>query len=208
MSEHLKFQSIKFEGYKALRDVTVRLAHMNILVGSNNHGKSTIIGAFRVLTQGLTQMRTRKSIGITGPKGPRPGWEIPEDSLPISFENIHTNYESIPTLVTFTLSNSTYLYLYFPPDGGCFIFGDHEGNFIRRPLDLKKIPIDITVVPVLGPLEHREQPVLEETVRKNLITTRRLGIFVTIGVSILAVLRLLLHWSPKLGPEWKSSLQS
>lgn len=170
--EKVRFSSVKFSGYKALAEYSVRLSHMNILVGPNNNGKSTIIGAFRVLSQGLRQMRSRKATSILGPSGHTPGWRIPDDLLPISSENIHTNYEDISTTVEFRASGGITLTLYFPLDGGCYIFGVREGHYLRTPLEVKKLGIDVRVVPVLGPLEHRETAVSPETVRKNLLSTR------------------------------------
>ena len=45
--------SVTFRNFKALRDYSVSLHPMNVLVGPNNSGKSTILSAFRVLEQAL-----------------------------------------------------------------------------------------------------------------------------------------------------------
>lgn len=145
---------------------------MNILVGANNNGKSTIVGAFRVLAQALRQMRSKKAAPFRGPDGNTLGWRVPDDALPISSENIHTNYEEIGTSVEFKLSNETNFTLYFPEEGGCFASGTSGGHLLRTPQEIKKLNIDIRVIPILGPLEHREAKVGPDTVKKNLLTTR------------------------------------
>jgi predicted ATPase len=170
--DHIRFSSVRFNGYKALNDYAAKLAHMNILVGANNNGKSTMIGAFRVLAQGLKQMRSKKATSILGPSGHVPGWRIPDESLPISSENIHTNYDDISTTVEFRATENVQFTLFFPEEGGCYIFGQRDGNYFRTPLEIRKLNLDVTVAPVLDPLEHREVPVSEETVRKNLLSTR------------------------------------
>jgi predicted ATPase len=115
----------------------------------------------------------RKPDWVIGPKGRRPGWHVPDEALPIAAENIHSNYEDIDSLIEFTTSNKGRLTLYFPATGGCIFFADEDGSHIRGTGELRRLlPQDIQVVPILGPLEHEEQIVSEETVRKNLMTTR------------------------------------
>jgi len=110
---------------------------------------------------------------MIGPRGRRPGWSLPEEALPIAHENIHSDYEDIDSTIEFSASNGARLLLFFPADGGCRFFADFDGGHIRGPGELKRhVPLEIHPVPVLGPLEHDEAIVQEETVRKNLLTTR------------------------------------
>jgi predicted ATPase len=51
--------SIEFKEYKALGNFSLRLNNRNVLVGPNNCGKSTIIGAFRVLAEALRTARSK-----------------------------------------------------------------------------------------------------------------------------------------------------
>jgi len=164
---------VQITGYRALTDFSLRLTHLNVLVGPNNCGKSTLIGSFRLLAQALRRARSTSPGWVIGPKGRRPGWHIPEDTLPIAAENIHSNYEEIDTLIEFQTSNRSLLSIYFPDTGGCIFFADLDGAHVRGAGDLRRaFPQEIQVVPVLGPLEHEEAIVNEETVRKNLMTTR------------------------------------
>jgi predicted ATPase len=43
------FTSAKFRNFKSLKDFTVPLKRVNILVGPNNAGKSSVLDAFRAL---------------------------------------------------------------------------------------------------------------------------------------------------------------
>ncbi len=45
----MKISSVRFRNFKALRDFSVSLDRVNVLVGPNNAGKSTILSAFRAL---------------------------------------------------------------------------------------------------------------------------------------------------------------
>lgn len=146
---------------------------MNILVGPNNCGKSTILGAFRLLAQGMRRARARRARMFRGPSGLRLGWQLSDDALPISVENIHTNYDDIDTVVEFGTSNRGTLTLFFPEDGGIFFFADTNEGPVTTPSELnRELPVNVQVVPVLGPIEHQEAHVTADTVLRNLATTR------------------------------------
>ena len=165
--------SVRFSGYKALKHMSVRLAPFNVLVGPNNCGKSTVIGAFRVLEVAMRRARARGTQLCRGPDGRTRGWNITPDALPISLENVHSDLVSTRSSVLFRMSNKNTLLLDFPEDGGCFLFADTPGRQIVTPARFRTaFPVSIGVVPVLGPVEHEEKAVQEATVRRNLTTHR------------------------------------
>lgn len=173
MRDRVSITTTTFSGYKGLGDYSLRLAHMNILVGPNNCGKSTVLGAYRVLMQGLRRARSSHAERLRGPSGRRAGWRLPDEAPPISAENIHTDYADIDTKVEFKLSNRGQLTLFFPADGGCFLFADSIEGEVTGPRELNRyLPISLVVIPVLGPVEHQERLVTADTLRRNLITTR------------------------------------
>ena len=165
--------SVRFERYKALRSFSVSLQRMNILVGPNNCGKSTIIRAFRVLDTALRQARARRAERIPYNGHFVWGHRLSEERLPISLENVHTDYEDTDAKVTFRCSNGNLLVLVFPLDGGCLLVPDTQGRDCRTPGRFKScFPIDIQVVPELGPLEDEETVLADNTVRRGLSTHR------------------------------------
>jgi hypothetical protein len=146
---------------------------MNILVGSNNSGKSTILSAFRALEAGLRRARTKSAERVMGLEGIRWGYRISEEALPITIENVHTDYAETDTTVTFRLSNANKLQLYFPPSGGCILLPETPGKLISKPKAFKEaFPITIGIVPVLGPVENDELLLSKETVQRDLATHR------------------------------------
>ena len=54
-----RIRRIDFSNFKALGSYSFSLGEVNILVGPNNSGKSTIIGALRTLDAALRFARTR-----------------------------------------------------------------------------------------------------------------------------------------------------
>lgn len=146
---------------------------MNILVGPNNCGKSTILSAFRTLGVAVRRARAKSAEWVKGPQGNVYGYKLSEEVLPISIENVHTDYDETDSSITFRLSNNNKLQLFFPEEGGCFLIPLTDPPAIRTPSQFKHaFPITIGVVPILGPVEHEEDVLNEETVRKNLATHR------------------------------------
>ena len=165
--------SVKFQGYKALKSFSVSLHKMNVLVGPNNCGKSTVIRAFRVLEVALRSARTKKAAQLQLDGKTVWAHRIPEKSLPISLENVHTDYADSTATIDFRLSNTNLLTLVFPPDGGCLLVPDAHGKQCHTPGHFKtRFPISIQTVPELGPLEYEETILEEATVRQGLSTHR------------------------------------
>jgi len=173
VTEATRFTSVEFRNFKAFQTFSVRLAAMNVMVGPNNCGKSTVIGAFRALAVGLRRAASRSADLVTVGGGARRGHILAEDAIPISLENVHTDYSEEDTYVLFHLSNGNALRLLFPRDRGVFLLPETPGHVPRTPSQFRAaFPVSVAVVPVLGPVEHDEDLVQEETVRRELSTHR------------------------------------
>jgi energy-coupling factor transporter ATP-binding protein EcfA2 len=176
MQPPISFTSVRFRNFKALGDYSVSLSRLNLLTGPNNCGKSTIIGAFRALSIALRRARSRNPKRLGGPKPDSYvyGHSINQSLLPISVANVHTDYSSDDSLVTFRISNGNKLNLFFPKDGGCIFFAEAgTGKPIKTTAGFKSaFPITLTVVPMLGPVEFEENILEESTVAKDLGTHR------------------------------------
>lgn len=172
MNSDAAITSVRFTNFKAFANFSISLDRMNILVGPNNSGKSTVIGAFRVLAMGLN-IAARRNPEFFGGRHIDWGYRIPRASIPISLENAQTNYEGAEATVTFRLSNGNKLQLSFFSDDDCFLYPlTAGGERVRKAKFSRQFPISLLVVPVLGPVEHEESIVKKETVNKNLATHR------------------------------------
>jgi len=173
MENPVRLTSIKFRNYKALQRFDLTLHRCNILVGPNNNGKSTVIGALRLLATALRKARATSPGWVQGERESEMGWELSSDNVPISLENVHTDYASTDTTITFQLSNGNALEIFFPKDGGCRLIPRAITGRVRTPAGFREaFPFKIAVVPVLGPIEHREPLLKKETVQQNLTTHR------------------------------------
>ena len=170
----MSITSVKFTNYKALRDYSISLHRMNVLVGPNNSGKSTILGAFRVLEQALRTARSRRaSLVQTHTQHASYGHIISENAIPITLENVHHDYSDSDSRIEFRYSNNNKLILYFPSDGGVTMYWDVCGKSVTTATAFRKaFPEKIQTIPVLGPIEQDEFVVTDETVRKAAGTPR------------------------------------
>ena len=174
MAKNMSVTSVKFNNFKALRNYSVSLQRMNVLVGSNNSGKSTILSAFRVLEQALRTARARRaSLVRTHNDGTSMGHSIPENTIPISLENVHSDYTDSDSRIEFRYSNGNMIYLLFPADGGVTMYWKTTQGIQPTPSAFRKsFPDIIQTIPVLGPIEHHETIVTDETVRRAAGTPR------------------------------------
>jgi len=167
-------QKIRFRRYKRLSSLDLELGTINILTGANNAGKSTALGALRVLASGLNAAKRIKPSPGQTPDGRRPVYHVPTDGLPVSLENVHTDLADEDTTVGFVCDGGFELKLWFPVDGGCRLYvNEAPGRTPRSPKAVREaFPWDVVHVPVLGPLEHDEVLLKEATVKRGLSTHR------------------------------------
>ena len=98
---------------------------------------------------------------------------MPTKDLAVSLENVHTDLSEAETNVVFDSRTAPSLTLHFPKDGGCHFFCSHDGHVPDSPREFAGVcPIALTTIPVLGPVDHNEEKVLDETVRRSLNTHR------------------------------------
>lgn len=166
------FTSVHFKNFKAFKDYWVSLNEFNVLVGPNNSGKSTILGAFRILSEGMRKAKSKRPTIVAGPEHETFGYYISLEEVPIATENIFTDYDDTnPAQVKFRLSNGNELLLFFPSRGVCYLICKTKSAEIRTTTQFKKeFNATIGFVPVLGPVEHNELLYQREAARLALLT--------------------------------------
>lgn len=170
----MSITSVKFTNFKALRDYSVSLQRMNVLVGPNNSGKSTILSAFRVLEQALRKARSRNAVPVqTHRENTSMGHNIPEGTVPISLENVHSDYDDSDSRIEFRYSGGNKIFLFFPADGGVTVYWETTTQTPITPTMFRRtFPDIVQTIPVLGPVEQ-DEPILDnDTVRRAAGTPR------------------------------------
>ncbi len=174
MDEAPRITSVRFSRYKAFREFSLSIDRFNILVGPNNSGKSTILGAFRILAEAIRKAKTKSPTFVQGPEGTTLGYEVGLANIPVASENVFHNYdEDYQPKVTFRVSNGGHLTLFFPRVGACNLICDTQGRAIKSPSAFRKsFGVEIGFVPTLGPVEHDEQLYQKEAAREAILTHR------------------------------------
>lgn len=170
----MRITRITFHHFKALRRFSLNVERVNVLTGANNAGKSTIIGALRVLAIAHRSAWNRRPESVTVDGRRLIGYVISDTLLPISMENVSSDYDdSVTSSVTFKLSNGCSLYLYMHPQHGCRLVPESPETAITTSALFKRhFTINLSVVPVLGPVEHEEAILERETVTRAVSTNR------------------------------------
>ena len=146
---------------------------MNVLVGPNNCGKSTILSAFRALEQALRTARSRRASPVQDHLGNVSlGHNIPENTIPISLENVHSDYSESDSRIEFRFSSGNKIFLFFPAAGGVTIYWDTQRGFTTPSAFNRAFPNIVQTIPVLGPIEQNETIVTDETVKRATGTPR------------------------------------
>jgi AAA15 family ATPase/GTPase len=165
--------AIRFQNYKSFSQFSLTLSQFNILVGPNNAGKSTVIGALKILAEGLRKARSRKPILITSPKDVEVyGYQIDLSQVPVAIENVFHNYDDgHPAVIKFRLSDGANLQIFFPSQGECYMNYESEERVIYSPSEFKKyVDLEIGYVPILGPVDHTEPLYQKEAARLALLS--------------------------------------
>lgn len=170
----LKINKVSFSHYKAFNNFSVNLNEFNVLVGPNNSGKSTIIGAFRVLHEGIRKARAKSPERVEVDGLLSLGYKLNLDELPIASENIFHEYDdSRAATIIFKLSNENSLRLHFPERGFCIMLAEPKIGQINTPKQFKiAFDIEISFVPILGPVEQKEKLYEKEAARLALLSSR------------------------------------
>lgn len=144
--------SVQFKNFKTLENYSVSLDKVNILVGPNNAGKSSILDAFRIL-HGAYRSVSRKNPGILA--GGRCGYIVSASSIPIAIEHVHTNYNDLPAVLTYRFGGGKAIQIEFSKSG--LITLETLGAVPKTAKSFRdEFPLQLYVMPTLGPLENEE----------------------------------------------------
>ncbi|MGY4478919.1 ATP-dependent nuclease [Bradyrhizobium sp. USDA 3364] len=168
------FKSVRFRNFKSLKDYTVHLRTMNVLVGPNNAGKSTILDAFRAMAAAHRHASRRVQSPISVQGSTIVGYEVPMTNFPISLANVHSDYQTDhETSVTFSLENGNKLQLRFYDNARCIMtIVEAKQRTTTTAQFRKSFPVSIYPFPTLGPLEEEELLLTDEYVRQSEDTRR------------------------------------
>lgn len=157
----VELTGVRLRNFKGLRDYRVTLRGMNVLVGPNNAGKSTILDALRLLGPALRHAKRRNPKSFVEDGKPMFGWEVPVTTIPIRLTNIHMvsdSGEAEETSATFSLSDGSTMMLLLKDSSRCIFTVEVNGPRVNTAATFKsRFPINVFAFPTLGPLEDEEE---------------------------------------------------
>lgn len=162
-------QSIRVRNFKRFENFYLSARAGNVLVGPNNSGKSSLLDALRVGQACLRSARTGppKPVEIWN-SSPVLGYVLPSASLPIPIANVATNYSAEDAVVEIRCGNGNTLVVRLNPERQVIFYCETEEDAPKTSRAFRQaLPLDLVIVPPLGPFEETENMVTEETVRRN-----------------------------------------
>ncbi len=175
-------KSMRLINYKGFENHSIAFKHTNVLVGANNAGKSTALGALRLIVAMIPTARriAPSAVGEVDGK-PTRGWPITAAAIEASAfsgDNIRHDFRPKETRIEVTMSSGARAVASWaniedfdedeaPPQGMFFVFPPRGSGTAPRAVAQTLFP-DVAVVPTLTPLDDRESFVGDETLRRHL----------------------------------------
>ena len=163
-------KSIRLINFKRFDDFKISLSDGNILVGPNNAGKSSILDALRLLEVGLKQAR-RKPTFIRSQGRSFYGYYISDQQLPFDISNVVKNFNNEDAELIIQHKNGSNAIFLINPERPTRFYIEKQ---LKQPLTARgyksAFPVDLLIVPTLGPLELNEKLRKIDTIEKNIGT--------------------------------------
>jgi hypothetical protein len=180
VAAEVTLRSIKLVNYKGFAHHTIRLKGSNVLIGANNAGKSTALGAIRLLAAMVPVARRTAPTTVARVDGMQVlVWPITAKAIEISalsFENIRHDFRPTETRIEAVASTGARMVVSWPADedadgdsiAGVFSVYPPDGMSPKPRVIAQTLLPTIAIVPTLTPLEQHESLVGAETVTRHL----------------------------------------
>ena len=101
------------------------------------------------------------------------GHIVPESTIPISLDNVHSDYTDSDSIIEIRYSRGNKIYLLFRARGGVAMYWETTHRTPTTPGAFRKaFPDVVQTIPVLGPVEQDEPTVTDDTARRAAGTPR------------------------------------
>jgi len=172
-------KELKLKNYKGFKSFSVNFSGSAYLIGPNNAGKSTLIQAMRTCAYMLDYAYVKKpnerkydgKIWVSA-------YSFSNDQFSLIAENIRHEFKEEETRLELTFSNESKLIAVWPSGDG----NNGDSPFFYLSLNNKKQPSGpvqvklffpkLGIIPTLMPIEHIENLLSEEYVKRNVDTKR------------------------------------
>jgi len=168
-----RIELIKFKCFKRH---SIIFKNLNIVVGKNNAGKSTMVEALRLISIVSQRYKTsnyKKPPAWTNLHLADHGISPSLKGIEYSSENVIHNYEDPPAIINCYFKNKSKFEIYLNETNGIFaqIF-DSKGNLIKTKSKARELDINpIKILPQISPLSNNENLLIKDYVKANEFTS-------------------------------------
>ena len=168
-------KSLQLENYRCFNKHDFAFREMNVIVGANNAGKSTLVEALRLL-----RLVTSRYRGLTY-KYP-PGWTdlsrrdrgvAPAmGDIDLRGGSVFHRYGDPPATIKAIFSDGSAVHVYVGPDSSIFgLLYDPDGNPVKSKSGAQGLSIpSVGILPQIGPLQENEPRLSREHVMRSMAT--------------------------------------
>ncbi|WP_433916761.1 ATP-dependent nuclease [Streptomyces sp. NBC_01744] len=169
-------KQVKLRNFKAFENFSITLKEFSLLVGPNSAGKSTILSALK-FAEACLRSAKRSKFSLSRQHGGTwvQGYPIPLKDFELLNESVrHEFRETNETTLELIWQNGCRLRAVWPRDDydtdstPFFYLLDASGRTPRTVKQVRDEYTPIGIIPALTPLEHEEEILTAEYVRKNL----------------------------------------
>ncbi|MEO8233004.1 MAG: AAA family ATPase, partial [Ignavibacteriota bacterium] len=154
-------KELKLENYRGFAHHIIPFKLLNVIVGANNAGKSSVVEALRITSftvnryKSLTYKRAPEWLDISGNYGVSPSIKNAE----INFDSICNQYNNDqPAIITASFKDGSSVTTYLNKDAKVHsIIKSPKGKIISSKGDALKLDLpSINILPQVGPLQREE----------------------------------------------------
>lgn len=163
---------IQVTNFKKFERFSLVLQEKNVLVGPNNSGKSSLLDCLRILQACIRHTKTTSPEMIPDSRGDmKLGYVIPDSIIPVPIANITRDFSDDDAEIEITHECGSKIRISLNPERSTrMILLELRAAKRTSKAFRDAFPLELVIVPTLGPFEEREEYVQDRTVQKNAST--------------------------------------
>ena len=161
-------KQIELENFKKFTSHTLVCNRYNILTGRNNAGKSTSLDALRIVHDVLRYVSRRNASRVTFEGEVCAGYEISHSTIRLPIRHLSKDYSENPAKIKVILENDNELIIILDEAHPIKAYFRLNGTLTTQGKTLlKEFPLNLVVVPTLGPVEEKENYLTDKTIHRS-----------------------------------------
>lgn len=163
-------KKLQLQNFRGFSDHTLEFKELNIIVGTNNAGKSTIVEALSIISTVSNRFRNlpmKNTPGWLNIGGRNRGFSPSLKDIDLNYDTMFHSYHEPPALLKVTFNNDIRLDVYLGGENKVYgIFYNPSDQMFRNKSKLLDVDIPhIGILPQVGPVKVQEEILTPEYIR-------------------------------------------